>query len=358
MPDIKKLEKILWERAKEWPRRGEAWRISAKFLDEFVTELLKKIKTINPDASSVDKKTLKRVSKICKRPIIVGGHMKSGTNLFTQLFDGHSSILVLPGDSFLFQRYDFFNKMSVHIFVTYWIKRFINPTGQGPFFWPCEPGKQEETYIRLIGLVYEFNAFGFSNVTALVAALSVLHHQRHSIWPKFWLEKTPNNQFLDLAALQDFPEARQIFLVRRPVNNYASIKKLSELREWRGSSCFELSLNLAKSYIFIQRFESLKPDTTTLIQYEELTNSTRALVKNIAAWLGVPWRPSLLVPTMNDEAAFQNTMFDSEPVSGVVKADYGHSEQVDKFEKILICLITFIPYWRVVCGQKNVDIEK
>ena len=66
----------------------------------------------------------------------------------------------------------------------------------------------------------------------------------------------------------------------------------------------------------------------------------------------------MLVPTVNDEAAFQNTMFDSEPVSGVVKADYSHSEQVDIFEKILIYLITFIPYWRIVRGQKNVDIEK
>ena len=332
-------------RAREWPCRGTAWRAANKLCDDYVNELFAKMPANNFKARlGLSDDLLDQLANLYRSPIVIGGHMKSGTNLTAQLLDDHPSVLVLPGDSYMFQKEQYFNAMESQVFLCYWIKRLINPTGQGPFFFLASAGRRMESYVKIADLFFLFVELGKANIEALVSAMSIIYSKKRGILPKYWVEKTPNNH-VGTSEFSCFGvPANYVFVYRSPTTNYLSNRELAKKRGWSGAGCIELSLNLRKSYKNILKQQRIIGAHAATLNYEDLVSDTQTEMKKLANWLGIKWRKSLLMPSIDGEPAVVNSMLGDHNIAGKVINTGQRECRVSKVEYVVISAIAGGPY--------------
>lgn len=339
------LGSALDARAREWPCRGAAWRAANKLCDDYVEELLAKMPANNFKAKhGISDDLLDQLANLYRSPIVIGGHMKSGTNLTAQLLDNHPSVLVLPGDSYMFQKEQYFNAMESQAFLRYWIKRLINPTGQGPFFFLASAGRRMESYAKIADLFFSFIKLGKVNIEALVSAIAIIYSKKRGVLPKYWVEKTPNNHIGTNEFSCFGSPAYYIFVYRSPSTNYLSNRELAKKRGWSGAGCIELSLNIRKSYKNILKQQLLIGANAKTLNYEDLVSDTKTEMKKLASWLGVKWRKSLLIPSIDGKPAVVNSMLGDHNVAGRVINTGQRKCGVSKLEHVVISAIASGPY--------------
>jgi hypothetical protein len=132
----KKIENSLKKRWAEYPRKGAGYLRLTKCFNDFTDVLLKQIAKEN---CRYDNQRVDKIYDFVNSPIFIGGSMKSGTTLLSQLLDGNSELLVLPGDSHYFNNSDRFSNKDLKKIANYWVGRMISPTGKPPF-WLLQKG--------------------------------------------------------------------------------------------------------------------------------------------------------------------------------------------------------------------------
>jgi hypothetical protein len=118
----------------------------------------------------------------------------------------------------------------------------------------------------------------------------------------------------------DYPDGRLVAMVRDPRGWYASARPHKEryldldaaLKEWRQGM----------NEIADAKGES--PDQVFVLTYEQLVAEPEAVMRALAAWLGIDWTDSLLNPTFNRCPIPANSSFDL-PAGGV------RSEPLDRW---------------------------
>lgn len=267
--------------------------------------------------------TIPQYEELKENGLFLCGYMKCGTTLLLQLLDGHPELVVLPGDGwFMGRRYLDCDDAAVRYkkeFRDHWLARIINPTGQSPF-WLF--GEEVEDYSAFVNHYEEWfkllddkqRGHMMSTVLAYCSA-----NPQKPAGPKLWVEKTPGNEFEIERILNFFPQARFLHIVRDPRENFASLKRLYQTRNWdwrQMSIAKKIGESCAKA-VFNQK--ELGKDRYLVLQYEKLTEDPERTLKKIQNFLGIAWTDSLLIPTVNGRNAQANTMYGDRKIIGRVR---------------------------------------
>jgi len=290
---INDLTLILEERDSFFPKRDpeNTKKCAQKFLEFY--DGLKKI-----DFNfKIDQQLVETALQFSTSQIIICGSMKSGTTLLLELLDNHENIVALPGDSGLVSLYQNKSNFSFKDWEFHWLKRFINPRGQAPF-WLL--GKDFKTYLNFcyyLNYFYNNLSDSFKKFTAVPLAYFCANPNRPTS-PKFWVEKNPNNEFYLNQIKQLYPNAKFINIIRNPLDNCAALKKLGQFTN--------VNLNIEKiKSNYLTTLNNLKDHNFHVICYENLEQE----MKKISDIFEIEFQESLFIPTSNGLKTKPNSMF-------------------------------------------------
>ncbi len=275
-------------------------------------------------------------------PIFVIGHPKSGTSLMTALLDSHPELLVLSEESdFYLNIWPLANLLNLewrrsqeekvqlmmdHITGVSHIKNYFRGSVEkdisGNFDYNHFANKffREKLFEEIKNIrKYDRRQLLLSILKAYGEAYEKTF--KTSSLSKPWVEKTAKNTWHIDAMLEDFPDARFIFIYRDPRDNYVSFKK--KLGEEMNAIRFAKSWNEAS-----MNSEKIKKDQIIFIKYEDLVQQPEAEMKAIASFLGIQYLDMLTQPSKMGIAWKGNSMFG-------VKSKSVSTENFGRYKKII-----------------------
>jgi hypothetical protein len=311
------LDIALEARAETWPKRDETYHKLMNSLQDF-TEDLKN----NAKPNSVSPENMNYFSEQTEDPVFIFGNMKSGTSLLLYLLDGHSSLLTLPVDSHVMKHHNATamkpSKVSIDETRNRWIRKLVSPTGYAPYLLL---GKNRSRYQKFTD-AYEWatqnlvDEAPFSLFKAACAAFAMAYPHKLSNNGFRVVEKTPENERFFSQISRNFLNASYIHVLRNPIDNAASMKKLSgeafNIRHVAHSINTGLELALENS---------TSGDNYMLLKYEDLVNSPEASMKKVTKHIEIRFTKTLLTPTALKIENQSNSMFPSRRVSGEIYSE-------------------------------------
>lgn len=306
------IDLLLQKRHEVYPIRDYHYFESIDKISSLSTQLLNKVQVLKsgwrPDPKLVD-----TVKDFIDNPVFICGGMKSGTTLMTQLLDNHPSLVVMPGDSTLYTNFndysDTFDELSNH-----WIQRMINPSGKLPFWFL---GKDLKAYQDFLLYLQYFLKLPYDTFQAVVASVFCANPNR-SASPQYWVEKTPENELKASALKKLYPNAKFIHVLRHPLVNVTSIKKMNLLKGQKFRA-FNYSIHLKRLLKNgVENLRSIGSKTYKFSKYENVISKPEEELRSIAKHLGITFTESLLVPTENGVEGIANSMYKENMVIGEV----------------------------------------
>jgi len=333
---VEQLNPVLEKRDSIFPLRDEENTVAMhNILDQLVTLLdERKEPDWQPDTFS-----LKSVEMIQDSSVFLCGYMKSGTTLLLALLDGHDELNVMPGDSFIVNKFsreaERMNDISWQAWRNNWFKRMINPTGQKPFWILGTDLMLYSKFLQFMDYWYEHLPSTHRRPILAVVFSFFCANPHRPLHPKLWVEKTPGNEFRTEDILTLFPDSKFIHIVRDPRENLASIKRLYTSRSWKWDYR-EMTKTLSRSCNMANlNLKQLSKSRYLVIRYEDLIANTNAVMHDIASFLDISWNDCLLKPTVNSQPAKANTMYKERQVTGRVRrsAQDKWREELNDIEK-------------------------
>ena len=328
--NIAQIDKLLKKRYEDYPLRKQSYYDTAKAIRTFTEELIQKTEPRAPT-----KKESAHLTKIIKHPIFIGGPMKSGTTLMTQLLDNHPELVVIPGDAHYAKRFRKKRWDNVS-FIDHWNRVMILISGKQPYWFF---GRNEEAYETFVSyqqyyLKREKNQF--------LSAVKSLYLLVGSPKTKHWVEKTPSNEFHYKQIKHDFPQAQFIHVLRNPLENITSLKKLKNLREWHSTVAYYAAM-IKASYYYAKKNKRKNPENYFTISYEKVTTETEKSMKKLCKEIGLAYNKTLLEPTENGKKGIANSMYDKDRVQGKIldksKSKRWKKELTTNEKRIIVSLL-------------------
>lgn len=319
------MDELLAARAAVYPVRDRAYERMLAGAEAFGRQLLREI---DAGAFRADSEQIEAGRRLAERPVFICGAMKSGTTLITQLLDGHSDLLVMPGDSHYAQKREVWDAGDFESFAAFWVRRIITPSGKEPFWFLGRERGGMETFLQYLR-IYRTSE-GADSFQAVVMAM----HAALRPGPPFasaWVEKTPENEKHAVELAERYPQAKFVHILRDPLENLASLKRLNEFRgkdfpaKKRAKSLMKL-FELAEA-----NARELGPGRYLIVRYADLVGQTEATMRTLAGFLGIGFGPGLLVPTENGRPGVANSMYAESRVEGRVLDQAGNRRYVDAF---------------------------
>ncbi|MHA1395607.1 MAG: sulfotransferase family protein [Promethearchaeota archaeon] len=352
---INEIYELCQKRGNDYPKRTEYYYFLNKKIEDFIRFLNKDFtfKNFKPN-----NEILTGINRFKNNPVFICGNQRSGTSLLSQLLDGHENLFVLPGDSGYLKK--FFNKnYKFEDLVTHWIKRLINPTGKPPFFF-C--GKDISFFYDFIGYLNYFcnikKILPFHSVIYSIYAANPLRNNKI----KYWIEKTPGNEFFVEKILKRYPKAKFIHIIRDPLNVIISIKKLYSYRKKEFNllkEIFDISKSFNKALYNRKKYGAYK---YYIIKYEDLIKTPKLEMKKISNFLKVKYDDILLIPTENTKPAISNTMFKNSRVIGKINKNIDKNKWISDLSKrerdFIISILYHLSIKMGYLNWKNEKIKK
>lgn len=314
------MSSVLEQRDKSFPDRDPAGTADMHAALDLLVSCLEEKRSglgLVPDDELVEK-----ARSMQERGVFLCGPMKSGTTLLLELLDGHRQLNVLPGDSWLWVRFSDVAKretFSIEEWRKHWLKRFVNPTGQKPYWLFGENEQNYSSFLDYMDFWYADLPDVFRRPALAVVCSYFCANPQRSMMAETWVEKTPGNEFKTDSIVEHLPSAKFIHIVRDPRENFASIKRLYRTRKWtwdaRGTA-----RSLSESFdAAVKNREKLGGNNYLIVRYEDLTSAPSKIMESVVEFLGIDWDDSLLTPTVNTQLAKANTMYKDRQVTGVVR---------------------------------------
>lgn len=236
-------------------------------------------------------------------PIFLCGFPKSGTTLLLSLLDSHPELLVFP------EELNFFQKVLCGKNKQEKLDKILNETDAcipslgkvgstltGMRDYTSIPG---DAYMKELGEYLENAVDDREMFLAIFENWKQYSNLRSSERLKFFVEKTPRNEFYHEIIENLFPNARYVYIVRDPRDNYVSYKKKKP------------KLSLEKFVYSWQRSIriALKKEGWLLIKYEDLISEPETTVRTLCNFLSIEFDEILLSPTKNGQIWKGNSMF-------------------------------------------------
>lgn len=320
---ISRISDILEQRHKDWPYRKKASRDFRKETGNFYIQI-KKSSEFNKFI--IDNNEINKFNNQKINPVFICGNMKSGTSLLGQLLDNHPDLFVFPGDSHFFKLFAKNSGLSFDQTAEWWLRKAINPTGQKPSF-PF--GKNPNSYIKFSKLLNAF--YDPENPLHAIIKSFILSFGNKEKTYRYWVEKTPGNEFYYEKIMKFYPKAKFIHIYRNPFGNIASLQKLEKVRH-RKTSLIQKTLFYRASYEKGLR-NSKKNKNYFMLKYEDLINSPESELKQICDFLKTDFHSTLLNPSVNGISAEANSMIPEKRVDGKILNKIDYPEDIKKFDK-------------------------
>lgn len=290
---------------------------------------------------SLDPENRERGCRLAARPVFICGLHRSGTTLVRDLLDGHPQLGVLPAEgSFLTSLQDRMESLPQVERLAFlgreWLRRLANPTNQAPFWLLGRTEGCSSPYLlftRLLlawwpavqagnGIVSSFQPL----VAVALAYLTTLHHGAVDATVRYWVEKTPTNEFYLDRLWAEFPRARIVHVLRDPLSIYASRKRLEQRVFGTFKSRRVLLRDLARSFDVAAR-HAAEP-RYYLVRYEQLVERPAQVMAQLAHFLNIDFHDSLLRPTVASLPSCSNSSFATSPQPGSIVPFAAHGRDV------------------------------
>lgn len=113
--------------------------------------------------------------------------------------------------------------------------------------------------------------------------------------------KSPDYGRTAATGLELLPAAKALLIVRDPRYAIDSLKRSRQLRDERPLTPFRLAATLREYRRFLELSQGLRdrvPDRVHLVRYEDLARDTDGTMRDVAAFLDLPFTDAMLTPTI------------------------------------------------------------
>ena len=148
----------------------------------------------------------------------------------------------------------------------------------------------------------------------------------------------PHNELWVQYLKRRFPRAKFIHILRDPLDNICSLKKLHKYRTKR-FKFFRTVFNMRVLYLLAKfNHKKIGKKDYLLLRYEDLILNSANEMKKVCTFLGINFSNNLCKPTVMNKSAVSNTMYKEKRVKGEVykkRVPYWEKELTD-FQKIIV----------------------
>lgn len=256
-------------------------------------------------------------------PLFIGGFHKSGTTFLLNLLDSHPAISALPGDAGLFQTANRALPLApsaryAHIHER-WIHGLVNPTGLPPFWLFGQVPEPYETFLNYLDWWLTARSDDRQGLMQAVAFAYFCANPRRQPSPRYWVDKYPTLErcWEDLSML--FPTVRFAHVVRNPLAILAAMKTFAHARGERfrlAHMIEELKSSLRAGLTYQNMAQA---GSYRIVRYEDMVASPALVMQELAQWLSIPYRDTLLIPTINGLASTPNSAYKANRVQGQIQ---------------------------------------
>jgi hypothetical protein len=250
-------------------------------------------------------------------PLVLSGPPRSGTTYFSALLDGHSAINWFIDEGFFFEHLHVLGSDNFERFVRAGMlgadplvegvrdRSLMPPTHQPPSDFPSlQYPWSEEKFREVLGsrnaatprelwtLLRDAYIAGFGYAPRRYVSLKAADYGR-SVF----------------GALDFFPEARGIIIVREPAAALNSLKayrgkRNAKLLTW--PTLVQAIVDMNKLAALVDRYD---PARLHVVRYEDFAADVEGAMRALCRWLGVDFEPALLQPTMMGRPWSNNSSF-------------------------------------------------
>ena len=240
------------------------------------------------------------------------GCSKSGTSLLRNLLDGHPDLFVIPTEAHFFQltrhwvNYSFRRAKPENLSfkekkerLIKWIEKInsVEDTVSDAFSknrWNTQVAAQIISKSRPISNRELFDIY----IKAMYEALYGQPLSKN----KRVVEKSVENAEFATELNRFYPDAHFLHIVRNPYSNLTALRKYTQYAQKSASFPYLKNSLLAmyNSYYFLYKNPKII-ENYKIIRYEDILGKPAESMKNIAMYLGIPFRQSMLSPTIFSE---------------------------------------------------------
>jgi len=215
------------------------------------------------------------------RAAFLFGVPRSGTTLLLRLLDGHPDLLVLPRETHAADWHGARDPVAAFR---------ARRREDGPLF--ADSGRSEALDAWVAARLRGPADIG-SALRAVVEGFARLLPAPPGA--RAWVEKTPKHLYRVPALRRAFGEGTRFLCLLRDPRAVAA----SQFTRWKRGGARHVrtfAARWAAADVVTRRFEAAMPGFRVL-RYEDLLADPEGAMRGVAAHLGVPWHPSLLLPT-------------------------------------------------------------
>ncbi|HEV2539339.1 MAG TPA: sulfotransferase [Frateuria sp.] len=273
-------------------------------------------------------------------PVFLLGSHKSGSSLLRSLLDSHPELAVLPKETHLFQ------------FTNHWVdyrrRRNVPRTlGHQDFFDQLLQQIRQDTgpdnpYADAPGFRYRMDVLEArlrrldpdDMPSFFLGYMRAAHEAALGTPPpagRALVEKSVEHAEFAYVLACYFPGARFIHIVRNPYATLVAVRRMLQKRSPRFPYLWPMASSLHNSYhdLFTNR---LAVPNYLCLRFEDLVCDTEAVMRKVAAFLGIGYQPTLLQPTSMGRPWSGNST-SNQPFEGISRRPLDEwKEQISDYE--------------------------
>lgn len=263
------------------------------------------------------------------QPLFIGGHPKSGTSLVRSLLDAHPQLVVYPEETAFFRRYlpratnldragqiALAEETLLHIFT--WNQDAPPPSQEGFLDRDYSTISFEAVRQAMADLL---GRHGLRHPGDILSAAVLAFGQVSGHWrpeARYWVEKSPYNEYYAGQIFAWWPAARMIHVVRDPRDNYVSYQR--KHRSWQ-AEFFASNWRRSTQAAFDNQTKHGR-ERYLLLRYEDLVQTPEQALQQVCAFLEIENHPALTQPSRAGQDWEGNSMF-AQTFQGISAAPAG-----------------------------------
>jgi hypothetical protein len=254
-------------------------------------------------------------SELRDHPIFICGHPKSGTSLLRAILDSHPQLVVYPEETVFFRRFlpqaenldlesqlALAERLLIHIFR--WNQASPTQDQEGFPDRDYSGVSYEAVQQKMEQLVRQNYRHPGDILSAAVMAYGEVSAQAGPD-TRWWVEKSPYNEYYASRIFDWWPEARCIHILRDPRDNYASYRR--KHTDWTPEF---FAANWSRStQAGLDNQRDFGSQRYLILRYEDLTGDPQVKLNELQAYLKIDWDTTLVSPTRAGEQWSGNSMF-------------------------------------------------